>query len=265
MIRGSRACGRGRSATRSYVIITLAILMVSMRRPNPLIGALTVAAIASGCGDASRSEMRPRLEMPPASDVFLSCSAEETMTLRPPSPSSLKAIAARADLVAEIEITGRYEMPGQRSVDEVTTRRMASAVVHKNLSGPRQDQQLVIYVSLVSRTAEGKAVSLLGTHPDEQLVTGTRLLAGLISGSAGEYELSGGDLLIGDDGQLSVLGFEACPTDEEKALSQEVSGRSKSDVVADLQVAIERSQSPNTGPQSPATRSNSTEGTIADS
>lgn len=227
--------------------------MVSMRRHNPLVMALTLAAMASGCGDASLSETSRTSEMPPTSyPASPSCLARETMALRLPSPRSLKAIATSADLVAEIEITGRYEVPGEQSFDEVVTRRMASAVVKTNLSGAQQDQQLVIFVSVVSRTPEGKVISVLGARQDEQLVTGTRLLAGLMNGRADEYELSGSEILIGDNGQLSVLGFEACPTAEEKALTQEISGRSISDVVVDLQVEIARPPLPDIGSNSTA-------------
>ena len=169
------------------------------------------------------------------------------MGIRPPAPASLDEMVDRADVLAVVEITERYELPGPRSIDEKVTRRMATATVTTPISGSRAGQELEIYVSRVSEDADGKRGPVLGGHHDEQLFSGARLLAALVEDEPGLYELSGGELLIRPDGRLLVLGRDNCLTPDEVALSQEIVDRSLPDIITRLEEAS-ASTAPDTRP-----------------
>lgn len=203
-----------------------------------------ITGAATSCGDPSSSTHAPASS--DTVDANSAC-ADANMGLRPPSPRSLDEVAARSDVIAVVEITDRYEQPGSRSVDEIVTRGMATATVRAPISGAAVNEKLQVYVSRVSRTPDGEIGAVLGGYHDEHLLPGTQLVAAFVEDEPGQYELTGGELLIDPDGTISVLGRDGCRTEEEVALAREITGRPLSGIVSDLHEAV--SVSPTTLPE----------------
>lgn len=214
----------GRRERRSTVWLTFA-----------LIGILLAA-----CGEASLPSSSLRHSEPDADGVE-TCPADEVMEFALPGPGSLEEMMARADLLAEVEIIDQYERPGGESLDEVISMEMATAAVRTPIVGAIANQEITLYVATVASSLDGGPGWVVGDHASETLVPGTRLITALDEDAPEQYELTGGDLLFGPNGTLSVLGSGDCPTTEEVALSEDIAERSASDVIAELKSERETS------------------------
>lgn len=62
---------------------------------------------------------------PPSRNSRIPCGHDKMIEFANTPPRSLVEMAAQADVLAEVEVTRRYELPQDESIDEITTRRMA--------------------------------------------------------------------------------------------------------------------------------------------
>lgn len=159
------------------------------------------------------------------------------------APRSLDEMAQVADVLAVVEITARQEEAASQSTDVTVTLQLATAEVVTPIAGTAVGEELEIYVSRTSIIPDVEQPEVLGRRHDTLLVPGTRLVAALVEDQPRRFELTGGELLISESGEVSVLGRDECLSPEEKSLATDVEGRSLPNIVSALADAASRPRS----------------------